>query len=273
MQPISVEKFADMVMKNNKGYHKKELVKTLRETFAAQKTVQDVWSAAHRFGQQEVRLPAVTFADAGQTLMQGLSEERMSFIIERRTNRQTEVNKMYISEISTGAPENVAERVPLEQKVYKVFAKLGIPYERVDNDPASSMEECEAIGVALGAPVRKDVFLCNQKKTSFFLLIMPDYKAFDTASFSKKLGVSHMSFASPELMMEHIGCTPGSASVVGVMNDEDDYVQVIIDKDVAEHEWFVCNTGINTTHLKFKTQDLLKKFLPYTHHRPRIVDL
>lgn len=150
---------------------------------------------------------------------------------------------MYISEISTGAPENVAERVPLEQKVYKVFAKLGIPYERVDNDPASSMEECEAIGVALGAPVRKDVFLCNQKKTSFFLLIMPDYKAFDTASFSKKLGVSHMSFASPELMMEHIGCTPGSASVVGVMNDEDDYVQVIIDKDVAEHEWFVCNTG------------------------------
>ena len=180
---------------------------------------------------------------------------------------------MYISEIFTGAPENVAERVPLEQKVYKVFAKLGIPYERVDNDPASSMEECEAIGVALGAPVRKDVFLCNQKKTSFFLLIMPDYKAFDTASFSKKLGVSHMSFASPELMMEHIGCTPGSASVVGVMNDEDDYVQVIIDKDVAEHEWFVCNTGIKTTHLKFKTQDLLKKFLPYTHHRPLIVDL
>ena len=37
MQPISVEKFADMVMKNNKGYHKKELVKTLRETLAAKK--------------------------------------------------------------------------------------------------------------------------------------------------------------------------------------------------------------------------------------------
>lgn len=102
---------------------------------------------------------------------------------------------------------------------------------------------------------------------------MPDHKAFDTASFSKKLGVSHMSFASPEHMLEHIGCTPGSASVVGLLNDEDDYVQLIIDKEVAEGEWFVCNTGINTTHLKFKTQDLLKKFLPYTHHRPRIVDL
>ena len=165
---------------------------------------------------------------------------------------------MYISEIMTTVPENVKERVPLEQEVYKVFAKLGIQFERVDNDPASSMEECKAIGEVLDAPVRKDVFLCNQKKTSFFLLVMPDHKAFDTASFSKKLGVSHMSFASPEHML---------------LNDEDDYVQLIIDKEVAEGEWFVCNTGINTTHLKFKTQDLLKKFLPYTHHRPRIVDL
>ena len=180
---------------------------------------------------------------------------------------------MYISEIVTTPPENVSERVPLEQEVYKVFKKLGIAYERVDNDPASSMEECADIGKVFQAPVRKDVFLCNQKKTTFFLLVMPEEKAFDTASFSKKLGVSHMSFASPEHKWEHLGTKPGSASVVGLLNDEDDYVQLIIDKEVAEAEYFVCNTGINTTHLKFKTQDLLKKFLPYTHHRPRIVDL
>ena len=116
-------------------------------------------------------------------------------------------------------------------------------------------------------------FLCNQKKTSFFLLVMPEEKAFDTSAFSKKLGVSHMSFASPELMWEHLGTRPGSASVVGLLNDEDDYVQLILDKEVAESEYFVCNTGINTTHLKIRTQDLIKKFLPYTHHRPRIVDL
>lgn len=180
---------------------------------------------------------------------------------------------MYISEITTTVPGDVKERPALEQEVYRIFGKLGIKFERVDNDPASSMEECAEIGEVLQAPVRKDVFLCNQKKTSFFLLLMPDDKAFDTASFSRKLGVSHMSFAPPELMEEHIGCTPGSASVVGLLNDEDDYVQLIIDKEVAEAEWFVCNTGLNTTHIKIKTQDLLKKFLPYTHHRPRIVDL
>ena len=81
---------------------------------------------------------------------------------------------MYISEIVTTPPENVSERVPLEQEVYKVFKKLGIAYERVDNDPASSMEECADIGKVFQAPVRKDVFLCNQKKTTFFLLVMPE---------------------------------------------------------------------------------------------------
>lgn len=180
---------------------------------------------------------------------------------------------MYISEITTTIPEDIENRVPLEQETYKVFQKLGISFERVDNEPASSMEECEAIDKVLQAPVRKDVFLCNRSKTSFFLLIMPADKPFETSAFSKKLGVSRMSFASPEHMWEYLGTKPGSASVVGLLHDKDDYVQLIIDKEVAESEWFVCNTGINTTHLKFKTEDLLKKFLPYTHHRPRIVDL
>ena len=178
---------------------------------------------------------------------------------------------MYISEIRTSAPAD--ERMPLERKMYETLDKLKIPYEQVDNDPAASMEECAAIDAAIGTQIRKNVFLCNHKKTSFFLLVMPADKAFDTAAFSKKLGVSHMSFAPPEKMMEHLGTTPGSASVAGLLTDEDDYVQVIVDKAVAEDEWFGCNPGINTSHLKFRTKDLLNKFLPAIHHRARIVDL
>ena len=152
---------------------------------------------------------------------------------------------MYISEIRTKAPAD--ERMPLERKFYDTLEKLKIPYEQVDNDPASSMEECAEVAKAIGA--------------------------FDTSSFSKKLVVSHMSFAPPEKMLEHLGTTPGSASVAGLLTDEDDYVQVIIDKEVAEAEWFGCNPGINTSHLKFKTKDLLQKYLPAIHHRARIVDL
>ena len=103
---------------------------------------------------------------------------------------------MYISELMTGAPTN--ERCPLERRMYETLDKLKIPYERVDNDPAASMEECAEVDKVLGTEIRKNVFLCNQKKTTFFLLVMPANKSFDTAAFSKKLGVSHMSFAPPE---------------------------------------------------------------------------
>ena len=177
---------------------------------------------------------------------------------------------MYISELMTGAPTN--ERCPLERRMYETLDKLKIPYERVDNDPAASMEECAEVDKVLELKSGKRV-LCNQKKTTFFLLVMPANKSFGTAAFSKKLGVSHMSFAPPEKMFKHLGTTPGSASVAGLLVDEDDYVQVIVDKEVAESEWFGCNPGINTSHLKFKTQDLLQKFLPKIHHRARIVDL
>ncbi|MCP1101144.1 Ala-tRNA(Pro) deacylase [Aequitasia blattaphilus] len=179
---------------------------------------------------------------------------------------------MYISEIQNKAPQKEG-RTSLELKMYETLEKLGIPYEHVDNDPAHTMEECSQIDAVIGTEIRKSVFLCNQKKTSFFLLVMPANKPFDTAAFSKKLGVSHMSFAPEEKMKEHLGTTPGSASVAGVLCDLDDYVQVIIDKEVADEEWFGCNPGINTSHLKFKTVDLLKKFLPHTHHRARVVDL
>ncbi|HIW20597.1 MAG TPA: prolyl-tRNA synthetase associated domain-containing protein, partial [Candidatus Dorea intestinavium] len=144
---------------------------------------------------------------------------------------------MYVSEIRTKAPRD-GERTKLELMMYDALEKLGIAYEHVDNDEAYTMEECAKVDEVIGAQIRKNVFLCNQKKTSFFLLVMPADKPFDTSAFSKKLGVSHMSFAPEDKMMEHLGTVPGSASVAGILNDLDDYVQVIVDKEVAEDEWF-----------------------------------
>lgn len=177
----------------------------------------------------------------------------------------------YISEKFTTAPTD--ERIATEKKVYELLAKLKIPYERVDNEVVETMEECEEIDRALGAEIRKSIFLCNKKKTSFFLVVVPAKKALDTSALEKKIGVSHLSFASGELMEEHLGTKPGSASVMGLINDEDDYVQLIIDKEVAEDEWFGCNPGINTSHLKMKTSDLLNKFLPQIRHKAKVIDL
>lgn len=105
------------------------------------------------------------------------------------------------------------------------------------------------------------------------MVVLPANKSLDTNTLSKKIGVPHLSFASGELMKEHLGTKPGSASVMGLINDEDDYVQLIVDKEVAQEEWFGCNPGINTSHLKMKTEDLLNKFLPQIRHKAKIMEL
>lgn len=177
----------------------------------------------------------------------------------------------YISEKRTTAPENIKN--PTEKKVFALLDKLKIAYECVENDVVESMEECKEVDEALGTEIRKSIFLCNKKKTSFFLVVMPAEKSLDTATLSNKIGVPHLSFASAEHMEQHLGALPGSASVMGLINDEDDYVQLIIDKEVADCEWFGCNPGINTAHLKMKTSDLINKFLPKINHRAKIMAL
>ncbi len=178
---------------------------------------------------------------------------------------------MTFSEIFTTAP--VEERSALEKKVFQALDKLSIKYERVDHEAVSSMDECVEVNKVLDVEIRKNIFLCNAKKTSFFLLVLPANKSFDTKKFEQKLGLSHISFAPSEYMEKYLGTTPGSATVMGLINDTDDYIQLILDKEITESEYFGCNPGKNTSHIKIKTEDLLKKFLPYVKHRPKIIEL
>lgn len=178
---------------------------------------------------------------------------------------------MYISDIMTTAPED--ERGALETKVYQELERLGIKYERVDNDTVEAMEECVEISDKLGAEIRKTIVVCNRQKTEFYLVILPANKRFDSKLFAAMMRTARVSFASPEDMEAVIGLTPGEASVMGVLNDGAGKVQVVVDKAVADAEWFACNPGANTTHIKFKTKQLLNNFLPAEGHKAEIIML
>lgn len=177
----------------------------------------------------------------------------------------------YISEISKIAPKELTNETA--KKIFKELDKLGIKYEYVENDVVETMEECKEIDEKLGTEIRKSIFLCNRKKTSFFLVVMPANKSLDTNELGKKIGISPLSFAPPEMMEKHLGCLPGSATVMGLINDLDDYVQLIIDKEVVNEEYFGCNPGTNTIHLKIKTNDLITKLLPKIRHKAKIIEL
>ena len=178
---------------------------------------------------------------------------------------------MFISEIMTTAPED--KRGELETRVYEELLKLGIKYERVDNDTVETMEECVEISEKLGAEIRKTIVVCNRQKTNFYLVILPADKRFDSKLFAAMMHTARVSFASPEDMQKVIGLTPGEASVMGILNDPEGRVKVVIDKTVAEAEWFACNPGANTTHLRFRTKQLINNFLPAEGHKPEIIML
>lgn len=175
----------------------------------------------------------------------------------------------YISEIYTTAPKEF--QTPLQEEVYKTLKKLKIPFERVDTDKAVSMDDCVMINQKLNMEMVKTLFLCNRKKTIFYLFITTESKKFDTKNFSEKMNVARVSFAPEELFEEILGTKIGAATVFSTITDWDRTIQVVFDKDVLANEWYGCSDGTNTSYMKIRTEDVVGKLLPYTKHRVTVV--
>ena len=177
---------------------------------------------------------------------------------------------MSLPPVYTAAPAVADERVGA---VFAVLDSLGIPYIRFEHDATATMEDCAAVGKALHGTICKNLFLCNRQQTSFYLLTMPEDKPFHTKDLSHQIGSSRLSFAPPEKMEELLGCSPGSASVLGLHNDSGNAVRLVMDRDVYTAPYFACHPCDNTQSLKFKTEDLLNVLLPKIGHEPIIVEL
>ena len=172
-----------------------------------------------------------------------------------------------------GRPADGAGRLEKEIRVYDFLDRLGVSYDRIDHEEANTMEACAAIDEALEATICKNLLLCNRQCTDFYLLLLPGDKPFKTSVLSKQIGSSRLSFAGAEYMEQFLDITPGSVSVLGLMNDRENHVQLLIDEDVLKGEYVGCHPCINTSSLRLKTADLLEKVIPAMGHEPRIVSL
>ena len=173
--------------------------------------------------------------------------------------------------LQNGRPADCSGRLDKEIRCYDLLDSLGIDYQRIDHEPANTMEACAAIDEALQATICKNLLLCNRQETAFYLLMIVGDKVFKTSQLSKQIGSSRLSFASGEYMEQYLDITPGSVSVLGLMNDKENHVQLLIDEDVLKGEYFGCHPCINTSSLRLKTADLMEKIIPAMHHSPRIV--
>lgn len=168
--------------------------------------------------------------------------------------------------LENGRPETNEEREEKEIRVYDMLDELGVSYQRVDHEAAFTMEACEEIDGTLQAMTCKNLFLCNRQKTKYYLLLIPGDKVFKTKELSKQIGSARLSFGSPEAMEEMLGVTPGSATIMGLMNDPEHKVQLLVDEDVLKEEEFGCHPCVNTSSLRLKTADVFGKVLEHFGH-------
>ena len=176
-------------------------------------------------------------------------------------------------ELMEGRPASGEGRLPREMRTYDFLDALGIRYQRTDHERADNMEACNAIDAVLGVVICKNLFLCNRQKTAFYLLMMPGDKKFKTKELSAQINSARLSFAEPEDMLRLLDIEPGAVSIMGLMNDKNHAVRLLIDEDVLQGEYIGCHPCVCTSSLKIKTSDITDKFLPAVGHKPELVHL
>lgn len=173
-----------------------------------------------------------------------------------------------------GHPDDVEGRPNAELAVYDLLDSLKIDYDRVDHEAAFTMEACEAVDRILKpAVICKNLFLCNTQKTKFYLLMIPGDKKFKTKDISHQINSPRLSFAPEEFMEKYLAVKPGSVSVMGLMNDHDNQVTLLVDEALLQADLFGCHPCINTASIRLKMDDLLHTFLPAVHHDYMVVHL
>jgi len=175
--------------------------------------------------------------------------------------------------LQQGRPADADERSPKERACYDLLDSLGMAYERIDHERTDTMEACAAVDAVLSATICKNLFLCNRQQTAFYLLMMPADKPFKTKELSAQIGSARLSFADAAAMERLLGVTPGSVTVMGLMNDTDKAVTLLVDRDLLDGETVGCHPCVNTASLKLKTADVFSRLTEAMDHPPRYVTL
>lgn len=153
-------------------------------------------------------------------------------------------------------------RLDKELRCYDFLDQLGIEYDRVDHGYADTIPDCAAVEAVTGAEICKNLFLANRQQTDFYLLLMPGSKPFKTKDLSHQIGSARLSFAAPEHMERLLDITPGSVSILGLMNDRENRVRLLIDRDLLRDEFLCCHPCINSSTLKLRMTDVLDTLIP-----------
>lgn len=160
-----------------------------------------------------------------------------------------------------------------ENKVYEFLDSHGVEYKTLKHPAAFTIEECNKVRDFFHAPVFKNLFLTNKQQNRFYLLLMPGDKAFKTKYLSQQINSARLSFAGEEHMKKYLGVTPGSVTPMGLLNDLNKDVRLLIDSELKGCEDFACHPCINSASLLLKFRDLTDIVIPAMGHEIEWVEL
>lgn len=172
-----------------------------------------------------------------------------------------------------GRPDDLTNRIDAEIATYDFLDNLNIEYDRVDHEPAMSDDVYAMMDVSLVSTACKNLFLVNRAGTEFHLLMMPRKKDFRTKYLKQALGLSHLSFAKEEQMIQYLGVKPGSVSIMCLLKDPDCNIDLIIDEDVIAGETVRFHPCINTSSIRVRTDDFLNSIIPGLKHEPKYITI
>ena len=165
-----------------------------------------------------------------------------------------------------------AENLPTSpEELFRRLDELGIAHETCHHPPVYTVEEAKFLrGEIVGAHI-KNLFLRDKKKR-MWLLVALEERPIDLKRLATTLGARGLSFASAERLMSYLGVMPGSVTPFGIINDKENLVTVLLDREVMDHSMVNCHPLVNWMTTAVRPSDLLR-FLEGEGHPPRLLDL
>ena len=163
----------------------------------------------------------------------------------------------------------------VKEDVLSALAALGVSYELLEHAPVHTMEDCKAAEEALGGVMPKNLFLflTPRNHASHHLLIARPDAPFRTSRISRQLGVSRLSFATAEELMDMLRTLPGAISPMGLLFDGEKKVRLAIDRALRGEERLLFHPCVNTATLAVSGADFFERLLPALGHEAAYVDM
>ncbi len=156
--------------------------------------------------------------------------------------------------------------------VLALLQSESIDHRIITHEPVHSIEEMQALGLLEHGTVAKNLFLRDASGKRHFLVMLGEDKTADLKELKVLIGSSRLSFGSPERLMTHLGLSPGAVGPFGLLNDEAEAVELVLDRDLQHCKTLGVHPNDNEATLYLAPQALFELLAKRGRH-PSVLTL